>query len=178
MAHDFSLRVKLLDDSGEITTKTYQMRGYTGVTFDLSFQQAFADANDLMTDLDNATGAQIIEAVLGAELQTDNIFNSYKNSPVTGCDVTDLAKFSVYLDGSNQLKTANHNIPAPVASGFLGTSGPDAHIVDITQAVWTNYFANFAPTAGGEVQISDGENVDTAAGSGGIKAAVWGSSKR
>ena len=178
MAHNFRLNVKLLDDSGEETRKTYTMNGYTGVTFDLSFQQAFADAQDLLTDLDNATEAQIVEAGLVAYLETDNFFNTLKNSPVANSDVTDIARFTVYLDNPDINKTANHDIPAPVASGFLGASGPDAHIVDITSAKWTDYFANFAATAGGEVQISDGENVDTARGSGGIKAGVWGSKKR
>lgn len=178
MPHNFALNVTLLDISGEETTKRYNMPGYLGVTFDLSFQEAFSDATALLEDLDNASGAQIISASLNAALETDNIFNTYKNAPLAGSDVTDVARFAVYLVGDDVNKTAPHDIPAPMIDGFLGATGPESHIVDIVWNGWTDYFANFAATPGGEVVISDGENVDTARGSGGIKSAVWASRKR
>lgn len=178
MAHDFTLYVKLRDISGEKTTKTYVLNGYLGADATLSFAEALTDATALLADLDNASEAQIVEAGLKFHMERDDPFNTYKNAPLAGSDVTDVAKFTLFLDGVDTEKTAPHAIPAPMQTGFLGTTGEEAHIVDITDSIWTNYFANFAASPGGEPQISDGENVDTGRGSGGIKSAVWGSRAR
>jgi len=178
MAHDFVLLAKLRDINAEVTTKRYELNGYLGVTIDLSWQAAFADASDLLADLDNITGCQIVGASLNAALENDNIFNSFKNAPVAGSDVTDLLKMTVAIVVADGLKSAPHVIPSPTIDVFLGTTGTSAHLPDITNQDLVDYVGNFAPQVGGGPQISDDENVDTGQGSGGILSAVWGSSKR
>ena len=178
MAHDFNLRVTLEDIAGERTTKTFQLQGYLGATIDLSWQAALNDAQNLCTDLDNVTGCQLVGISLAAALEQDNIFNTFKNAPVDGSDVTDLLKLTVALDKDDVRKSAPHVIPSPIIGLFLGTTGASAHIPDITNQDLTNYIANFGTQAGGQPVISDGETVDVGQGSGGILAGVWGSSKR
>lgn len=178
MAHDFLLVVKLQDINGEKTTKTYELNGYLGVTIDLSWQSAFADATALLEDLDNVTSSQIVSASLNTRLEQDNIFNGYKNAPLDDSDVTDLLKYTVALVANDMLKSAPHTVPSPMEDLFLGATGPSAHLPDITSPLAIAYFDNFAVQAGGGPQISDDENVDTAQGSGGILAGSWGSAKR
>lgn len=178
MAHDFVLMVKLQDVNGELTSKRFELNGYLGVTIDLSWQSAFSDATDLLAALDNVTGCQIVGASLNAALENDNIFNSYKNAPVAGSDVTDLAKLTVAIVSNDTLKTAPMVIPSPVIGIFMGASGVSAHIVDITDANLLTYVQQFESQPGGGPNISDNETVDTDQGSGGILSAVWGSSKR
>ena len=178
MAHDFVLIVKLRDINAEVTTKRYELNGYLGVTIDLSWQAAFAHASDLLATLDNVTGCQIVGASLNAALENDNIFNTYKNAPVEGSDVTDLLKMTLAIAVPDGLKSAPHVVPSPLIDMFLGTTGTSAHLPDITNADLHAYLENFEAQVGGGPQISDDENVDTAQGSGGILAAVWGSSKR
>ena len=178
MAHDFVLVTKLMDINGEKTTKTIELNGYAGVTIDLSWQAALNDAQAYLADLDNMTGCQLVSASLNTRLEQDNLFNTFKNAPLAGSDVTDLLKYTVALVANDVLKSAPHTIPSPVVGLFLGTTGPSAHIPDITSGLAASYFENFEPQAGGGPQISDNENVDLAQGSGGILSGVWGSAKR
>lgn len=173
MAHDFTFRVKLIDENGETVSKTYDLDGYLGVTFAASFAEAFADASNIATMLDSISSAKIAEMSLTAKLESDNIFNTLKNSPASGSDVTEEIKMVVFLVANDALKTATMRLPSPVVGLFLGTSGQARHVVNISNPLLSDFCDLFDGSAGGHPTISDGEIIDSNQGVNGIASVMW-----
>ena len=178
MPHDFRFNFTLQDAHNEQRAASFQGKGYNGATLALSFGQAYTDFLELATALDEITGARIVNATLEVQFMSDFITNlTLKNTPVAGSDITDLAQYSVFLvtDGGYN-KNAVVNVPAPVDALF--TNPGVSRDLDISNTDLHAFLDQFEATAGGEPQISDGENIDTSKGVNGIHVATWVSNRR
>lgn len=173
MAHDFVLRFKLIDANGETVGKSYDLDGYLGVDFAASFAEAHSDAVNIAQSLDNVSGAKIAEMSLTAKMETDNIFNTFKNTPVDGSDVTEEVKLTVALEANDAQKTATMRVPSPVVAVFQGATGQARHLVNINHALLSTFVQQFSGSVGGHPTVSDGEIVDTDQGVEGILSAIW-----
>lgn len=173
MAHDFILRIKLIDANGETVGKSYDLDGYLGVTFPASFAEAHADAVNIAQQLDATSGAKIAEMSLTAKMETDDVFNSFKNVPIAGSDVTEEVKLVLFLQANDALKTATMRIPSPMPDVFLGSSGQARHLVNINSTLLIDFVSLFSGSPGGHPTLSDGEIVDVAQGIDGIASAAW-----
>lgn len=173
MPHDFKFNFTLQDAHNEQTTVSYQGKGYLGATLALSFGEAYTDMLNLVNDLDLVTGARVVNATLEVQMMSDFVTNAtLKGAPLAGTDVTDIAQYSVFLvtDGGYN-KRAVVNIPAPITDLFIDATV--SRDLDITEGALHNFLDNFVASAGGEPQISDGENIDTSKGVNGIYEATW-----
>lgn len=143
----WKLTVSFIDKGGDITTKTYQIRG-------ADYDEASTNAIALITDLTAASLSAITGYNLGGEFAQDALalptLDGARNSmqAVITVDIAD-----------NPLKHGTITIPAPVSAVFVATSGPNSDVVDGTASVVTNLVDNFK--AAGTAYISDGEDVDT-----------------
>lgn len=178
MPHDFEFGVTLLDAHGEQTSRSFQGKGYLGLTIEASFLEAVGDFRDFVEKLDAATGARVVGATVSAQVLSELLTAiTLKGAPVAGSDVTDVAQYSLFLntDGGYN-KKAVFDVPAPAAALYVspGTSRD----LDISATEITELVAELADDVGGGVQISDGETVDTAKGVGGISSGTWTSRKR
>lgn len=179
MADNFKFRFNMVDSYGNTSAKNVEFRDYAGVTPDASLAQAITDAEAFAEALDQATKAQIV----GVEVSFDlaGLFTGWvlKGAPIAGADITDIAEYALYADNPPYPgKTIPFSVPAPHDDLFINPTV--SRLLDLGASQITNLVARFANTAGGEAQLSDGENVDTGAGlySNGIKAGNWASRKR
>lgn len=119
-----------------------------------------------LTSADYATAQTDVAAVIAAiNLLSDSIVVSYslqqvydENAivPVAGAENAIKALMSFQLE--NRPAKANLSVPSPKASIFQATTGPDAKIVDLTNAGVVAFEALFL--TGGNCYLSDGETAD------------------
>lgn len=144
VSQGFQLNVSLLDNAGDSTTVSYDLRGAT-----------YADA---------AVDAAAIVAALAAV--TDGVIVSYRMTEVTeetgtitlpasGVQAEVSASLTMSIAGAGS-KKGNIRIPMPKVGVFTSTSGAGANVVDLDATIVTDYAALF--TSSGEATISDGEN--------------------
>jgi hypothetical protein len=145
----WKVTVSFIDKGGDITKKTYDVRG-------ADYGEASTNVIALMTDLQAASLAAITGYNLGGEFAQDALalptLDGARNS-IQALITVDIA--------DNPLKHGTITIPAPVSAVFVATSGPNSDIVNATAGVVTDLVDNFK--ADGTVFISDGEDVDTTA---------------
>lgn len=163
MPDHFKFTFNMIDSYGKTSAKTIELRDYAGVTPDASLAQALVDAQALAEDFDAVTKSQIINVSVGMDLAS--LFGGWglKAAPILGADLTEVAEYALYPDApafpTQRLRFA---IPAPVDDLFVNQGISRA--LNLAASGLLDLFGNFAPTAGGEPQISDGQNVDVNAG--------------
>lgn len=143
----WKLTVSMIDKGGEVTKKTYDVRG-------ADYDEASANTIAFLVDLQAASLAAITGYNLGGEFAQDAIalptLDGARNS-IQALITVDIA--------DNPLKHATITVPAPVSSVFVSTSGPNSDVVNASAGVVTDLVDNFK--SAGTVYISDGEDVDT-----------------
>lgn len=132
----------LMDNGGNRTSKTY----------DLTAPDAATAATDMATILTRLT------AVTDCEIVAYHSYESFEEDtvayPAAGVQKENQALL-VFDIVDNPLKKVTHAIPAPKQAIFVGTTGPNANIVDTADSDVVNYRSLFQ--TGNECYISDGE---------------------
>lgn len=137
--------IELVDNGGNRTTKTYQLRATTPA-------EAITAIASIASSLDAITNASIV---------------GYKASQVFAEDALVFPSGDVQIENQalvrvsiadNPLKSATFSVPAPVIGIFTGVIGGSANVVDIADADLVTYSNEFKAT--GSAFISDGEDLD------------------
>lgn len=163
MAAQWTAWAVLVDERGNRSRVTWplQVTGGTVVEFTaaLDAQGELHDALVLITSANvQSTGISFIQA-------EDNSLGA------AGSDVTDILELSVHIEDTGDLpKLATLNVPSPVNGVFL----PDLKTFDLTDVDTQAYVTQHAAYA----TISDGEEINTAAGTNGVESGMWVSRKR
>jgi len=136
------------------------MKDQGGNTFRRTYEQsapadyaaALASQTALATDLQAVSNCQIVKAVTFQEYEEDTTF-------VGTAEGENQALITVGL-ANKPLDSATLNIPAPVDSIFVGTSGPNRNVVKepADSAILAAFLANFDSEA--LFYVSDGEQMD------------------
>lgn len=138
----FKLTVEFVDNGGNITTRSYDMR-------ETVYADALVDAAAAVAAVDTISLANIRSYTVAEQFVEDAF-----SVPASGIQNEDTAVVSVTL-ASNPLKTATLSIPAPSSGIFTGTSGFNADVVDVADAALVAFVDLFK--AAGTLYISDGE---------------------
>lgn len=155
----FELSVSLVDTGGEVSNKTYGVRG-------ADYTEALANAAAFLVDL----AAASLCVVTGYHLST--VFAEDAITLPTSAGARNSMQAVITVDiADNPLKHATIVIPGPVANVFVSTSGPNSDIVNAVHAIVTALVDNFK--AAGSVFISDGEDVDVNPNIHGIRRTVF-----
>lgn len=144
VATGFYGSVVLLDEEG----------GRSNLEYDLDvadIDEAATAMAQIVTDLGAVTDA-FVDGYRYGEKFADNA----RVYPA-GVEVEKRATITAVINGSFPAKYVNLTIPAPNSGIFLATTGPNAKVVDPTDAALRTYLAHFGPT--GDVFISDGERI-------------------
>jgi hypothetical protein len=144
---NFGAVYSFVDNGGNQVTREYMMKTEVAT---------FADASAAA-----AAMQPILDALTGATMPKFRVFQEFDNTTFVlpadaGVQVENQASVTFLLEGSGS-KKANLNIPAPVIGIFLGNSGPQANIVNLTDASVIAWVAKFLAAA--DFRISDGEAV-------------------
>lgn len=141
----FGMTISFVDNGGNQVTREYMMSG-TVTTY---------------TDAAAAAAAMypLVNALTGATIPQYRVFQVFQDNAFVlpgdaGVQVENQASFTFLLAGEGS-KKGNLNIPAPVSGIFVGTSGPNANIVDIDDVAvdeWADQFLG-----AGDFRLSDGE---------------------
>jgi hypothetical protein len=134
--------VSLKDNGGNVSTKKFDL---TAVTI----ADAITDTATIIAELIDVTDANIASYRVAAVYKEDAFVH-----PGEGVQVENQASVSCLIDGAVD-KYFNVKIPAPDQDIFVGTSGPAADVVDVTDLDLLAYLALFQ--TGGVATISDGE---------------------
>lgn len=137
--------IELVDNGGDVETKSY----------DLTSADAAAAATDI---------AAIATALLGVSdmvLRKRYFYELFVNDafayPASGVEKQNKALIALSIV-DQPTKTATVTIPAPKPAIFVGSSGPQAEIVDGADAAVIAYVALFEN--GGKATVSDGETAE------------------
>lgn len=164
MPDHFKFNFKLRDEFNRTTAKTVEMRDYAGITLDASLAQALTDAQQFAEDFDSTTKLQIVDVTVNIPLTS--LFGGWglKTAPLPGADVTEVATYNLIPNApAFASQRLPFSIPSPVDALFVNPAV--SKVLDLAASELTALIANFANTAGGEPQLSDGQTVDTTAGS-------------
>lgn len=155
----FTYTVVLRGTDNEKSTLTYDLGDFnTGVAGD-DFAAALAAAAAIKTELAAVTDAFI------AEESVRHVISQDSQLPAAA-DIFEEALVTVYLNQPTEAEKVHQiRIPAPSAGLFLGTNGAELDIVDINDPDLTAYVGELASS----VYLSDGEQINTSTGTGGIK---------
>lgn len=138
--------VTLVDNGGNMTTKRYQLQGATA-------EDAGTNMTAILAALAGVTDALILDYSFGEKFAQDT--GSY---PGVGVQIENLALITTDIAG-DIAKQATYTIPAPKTVVFVGTSGPNANVVNVAGTAVLAYQALFQ--ASGAAYISDGETAAT-----------------
>lgn len=138
----YSGHVSFLDNGGQQTTRSYNLRAATA-----------ADAATAMTAILAAVTAVTDDAVIGYGYGPE-YGESAASLPASGVENQNQALLETYIAGE-LTKKATYTIPAPKPAIFTAGSGDGANVVDITNEAVLAYQAVFQ--TGGQAYISDGE---------------------
>lgn len=147
------LAVTLVDNGGNQSTKSYQLR--QDATDPADFPAALGDAGAVVASLDAITDAVIMGYQIEQRFAEDALA-----LPAVGVQIENQALLDFAIDG-NPFKSATLTIPAPVIGIFAGASGVLADTVDVADAALVTFVNQFK--AAGLVYISDGEDADPTA---------------
>lgn len=146
LAADFGMVVTFLDGGSNTTTREYMMDPDI-----VTYEDAAAAALDMLPD---------IEAITDAEISSYRVFQAFNEGtlviPAATVQIENCASLTVLLTAAGN-KKANINVPAPKISIFVGATGPQSNIVDMSDTIVTNFLDNFV--IAGNFTISDGEEV-------------------
>lgn len=132
----------LMDNGGNITKKTYELTAADAAT-------AETDVATILARLTAVTDCEVVAYHAYEQFEEDNV--AY---PAAGVQKENQALLTFDIV-DNPLKKATHSIPAPKQAIFVGTTGPNANIVDTADADVIAYRQMFQ--AAGQCFISDGE---------------------
>lgn len=141
------LEVGLADNSGDISTRTYEMP--TAAAAD--FAALTTAANALLAALANMTDSVVANYRLGAVFVEGALA-----LPASGVENENQAFFSGKING-DPTDSATQSIPGAKPGIFVNTVGPGANVVDMNDGAvltWVGFFDQNSPTW----TISDGEN--------------------
>lgn len=146
LAATFGCTVSFMDGGSNVTSREYMM-DESVTTFDDAAVAALAIIADIIATTD-------------AALPTYRVFQTFNEGslviPASTVQIENCASLTVLLTAAGN-KKANLNIPAPKIGLFVGTTGPQANIVNMGVAAVTDFLANF--TVAGEFTVSDGEEI-------------------
>lgn len=142
---------------GNRTTLAYSLGDFPAP---VDFAAVSNAANQIRGALVDITGANVSKETLSFVVSSDN------QLPAAGVDVTDEAVVIVHLNEPNTLEKLHPlRIPAPIPALFL----PGGETVDIANADLIQFVQQISQHA----EVSDGESVNVASGSNGIKRGYW-----
>lgn len=138
----WTLSVTLLDNSGNDTTITYELRG-------TDHAGASANVTSILAALGAVTGGEIASYRLYQTFQEDSL-----SLPAVGFQAEVSASMTAFIADEGS-KKASYRIPMPVPNVFVSTIGAGANQVNTSQADVIAYHGLFEPV--GVAFISDGE---------------------
>lgn len=143
VATKFEMSVSIVDNGGNPTSTTLELRG-------ADYAAAAANAGAIITALTAVTDGVIVGYRL-AEVYEET---GTVTLPAVGVNSAESASITVGVAGAG-LKKANIRIPIPKQAVFVGTSGADTNIVNLSATIVNNYVDLFR--SGGHAYVSDGE---------------------
>ena len=171
------INVSFIGQNGRRVVKAHEVWASADmVTDDATFQSEFMPSVDSFASALGSTYALLSTANVDVSVTFTNpyaLVNSNLGAWGSG-DVTEVASMGLYLDTA---KIANLTFPAPVATIFLDTEGPDMDIINPASATAGLLLALIQgvadvpdnTTVASAWGISDGERVDDSLGSGGFR---------
>lgn len=155
----FTYTVVLRGTDNEKSTLTYDLGDFANATPGDDFAEALTVAGNIKSELAAVTDAYIAEESLRHVISQDSQLPA-------AADIFEEALVTVYLNDPTEAEKVHQvRIPAPAAGLFLGTNGAELDIVDINDADLTDYVGALSS----HVYLSDGEQINTATGTNGIK---------
>lgn len=142
----FVVTITAIDNGGNTVTKRYECDPATVP----DFATAQTARTSIVTAFKGVSDLVVVSTLLEEKQYEDAIVY-----PTSLIEAENKASITLQLLGSN--KKANHKIPAPKPTLFIGASGESANQIDVTDALLTTYFGNFLTA--GYFTISDGEKV-------------------
>lgn len=147
------LSVTLVDNGGNTSTKSFQMRA--DATDPADYGVALSSAAAVVASLDAITDA----VVAGYQLEQRYVEDALA-LPAVGVQIENQALLDFAIDG-NPFKSATLTVPAPVIGIFAGASGVLADTVDVADPALVTFVNQFK--GGALLYISDGEDADATA---------------
>jgi hypothetical protein len=170
MASYWKASVELRDDNDKRTRMTLVIGTITGVDFAAEAADAAGILSDYVTDLKAISLANVSDIKLTC---IDPNSEQDSGKPSTGSDVSEELVIVAYTDDQEKEDEVDRiRVPSPVATVWVNDNYEEGF--DLADSDASNLVANFAD---GAMQFSDGEHVDTAKGTDGIKAGYWRSRK-
>lgn len=164
MAVVWLARFIFVDEKGNKTTRTHE-KVTAGADMAVEFTDVLLDIDALIADY-----RAISDAAVSMDLRM--VDSDYLGDTAeANSDVSDVAHVNAYIEGPPNEKLYSFAVPAPIDALFIG--GGAGTEVDITNTALQDFVDNFSS----DWEVSDGENIDTAVGAGGIKDGEWRSRK-
>ena len=133
--------------NGKKSTIRFASRDISGADIGAETLIANAEITDLAAKLDAC-----VDAPVTATMQIGEIVAGGAGAG----DVFEKAKLTLWLDAAGS-KPWTHSLPSPSLDIFVGTSGPNRDVVNVSDADLVAYVAALASY----VTVSDGETVNT-----------------
>lgn len=153
MPTTFSARISFKGNDGRLSHRYIDLDTFDTGSSGGDFEAAQSALSQVEAAFDAASLAPIVKSTLTA-IETDN------GSAGSG-DIFECAVINMYLDAGGE-KTGQVSVPAPVGSLFVGSSGPNYNVVNISHPLVTDLALQISQHA----RISDGEQVDTTVSNG------------
>ena len=143
----FGATYSFVDNGGNQVTREYNMS---------SSIATYADASTAASDMQ-----PLVDALSGATMPKYRVYQEFVNNAFVlpadaGVQVENQASLTYLLAGIGS-KKANLNIPAPIIGIFVGSSGPNANVVDVDDAAVQAFSDMFI--GAGPFRLSDGEYI-------------------
>ena len=142
VSQGFFLAITLEDNQGDKSTVQYGMQA-------ADYATAIIAANGAVSDIQDMTKSSV-QSYAVSERFIDDAFVF----PVSG---NNSEKLSMTIDLATPGKRANSRIPAPEDAIFVDTSGPNANVLDTTNAAviqWQSVLVNSLTISDGEIPLS------------------------
>ena len=144
---NFGATYSFVDNGGNQVAREYQMKPEIAT---------YADASDAAADMQ-----PLVDALSGATMPKFRVYQEFVNNAFVlpgdaGVQVENTASLT-YLLAALGSKKANLNIPAPIIGLFVGSSGPNANIINPEVQALIDFNAQFL--AAGAFRLSDGEYI-------------------
>lgn len=154
----FTATIGLRGSNGKVVPMNFDLGEFTGISLN-DFPDALDALNQIRGALVDITSANIAYVRLHHEVEADS-------TEPANADVFETAMVNVHIAPAGEAeKLTQIYIPAPVIGIFEGTTGNDRDIVDRDDSDLQQYIQQLAQHS----FVSDGEQIQTAVGAGGIK---------
>lgn len=147
------LSVTLVDNGGNTSTKSYQMR--QDATDPADYGVALSSAAAVVASIVAISDAVVMGYQLEQKFAEDTLA-----LPANGVQIENQAMLDFAIDG-NPFKSATLTVPSPKIGIFAGASGVLADTVDVADAALVTFVNQFK--GGALLFISDGEDADATA---------------